>query len=330
MADSGAGTKSREEPPYGIIAQRLMEGAVVPFLGAGASLATAAAGHAKPPSAAELASILKRAANYPEDPGDLARELAKVASYFVEIGDRDDLRAMLHGVFRPAFPPGDVHALLAEVTNPLLIMTTNYDDLTERALASAGHSFDLVVHPTDRPDIAGCVLLWEHAEELFPRPTAEARWKEPTAHPANQLQVDLGKRTIVYKMHGSVLRDAPDGTRDSYVITEDDYLEFLSRLTTQSAVPAVFETYLRERRFLFLGYGLADWNLRLVLRNLSSRGGPAQRTRRSWAIQRSPSPVEERLWAARQVLLFDVDLATFVQKLRAELNRIASARESRP
>jgi hypothetical protein len=109
---------------------------------------------------------------------------------------------------------------------------------------------------------------------------------------------------------------------DNFVITEEDYVEFLSRMTTNSssAVPAQFYQYSRQRSFLFLGYSLHDWNLRVVLRNLrrqfETRAGQADDGDvPSWAIQRRPSALERRLWSRRRVDIFDMDIDQFVRHL---------------
>src|SRR6185369_14085964 len=108
---------------------------------------------------------------------------------------------------------------------------------------------------------------------------------------------------VIYKMHGTVDRQLKKW--DSYVITEDDYVDFLSRMTGQTAVPAQFMRHFRTRHFLFLGYGLNDWNLRVVLKNLRSilpddpARDPANAEHeelRSWAIQHGPSDLEIELW----------------------------------
>jgi hypothetical protein len=121
-------------------------------------------------------------------------------------------------------------------------------------------------------------------------------------------------------MHGTVW---PHEARwDNFVITEEDYVEFLSRMTTNtsSAVPAQFYQYSRTRSFLFLGYSLRDWNLRVVLRNLRRQAEAAgvvldDGDVPSWAIQRNPSTLEQRLWMRRNVEIFDMDLEAFIVQL---------------
>jgi SIR2-like domain len=307
------------QPPFVGIAQLLRTSRVVPFLGAGVNTRPSdAAGwtRAAPflPRGAELARDLADINGFPsEEPGDRG-DLAKVASYGVEYLGRLWLRDALRQVFDRDYEPCDIHTYLASVPAPLLVVTTNYDDLTERAFERAGRAFDLVVHPTDNDEYAASVLWTKHGE------------RAPVPVKPNLLQIDLAATTVIYKMHGNVYRRGPaDAAQawDSYVITEDDYVDFLSRMTGQTAVPSIFIRHFRDRQFLFLGYGLNDWNLRVVLRNLrnvlpEADGGGARRGQQpSWAIQFGPSPLEVALWGARGVKIFDMSIDEFVRGLRA-------------
>jgi hypothetical protein len=307
------------EPPYGEIVDLLKNGEVVPFLGAGVNFGTRPPGAnwdektcAFLPSGAELSYLLASKSNFPsKDRYDLT-DLAKVASYFVETSARRRLRDRLREVFDRDFDPCNIHTYLSEIPAPLLIVTTNYDDLTERAFLKAGRPYDLVIHPTDRKDVEASVLWWKHNAD------------EPEAVPPNKLFIDLKTTTVIYKMHGTVDRRLHKW--DSYVITEEDYVDFLSRMTGQTAVPALFMRHFRTRHFLFLGYGLRDWNLRVVLKNLRTvlptagdvpdTDGEEEEEMRSWAIQFRPSDLEVELWNARKVKIYDVDINEFVKRLR--------------
>ena len=117
-------------------------------------------------------------------------------------------------------------------------------------------------------------------------------------------------------MHGTIVREQQGW--DNFVVTEHDYVDFLARM--DSAVPKMLMKHFRTRGFLFLGYSLRDWNLRVVLKNLAT---PAQTQRQkdavpSWAIQKSASELECLLWGKRNVSIFDVDLQLFVQKLKEQ------------
>jgi hypothetical protein len=309
------------EPPYRAIARLLKQGLVVPFLGAGVNFGQRPAGadwnDEAPtflPSGAELSRFLADESSFPSQDSREREDLAKVASYYAETVARRDLRDSLREIFDGLFAPCAIHTFLAKVDAPLLIVTTNYDDLTEQAFRSAGRAFDLVIYPTDRKDVAASVLWWKHGAPA------------PEAVLPNKLFIDLEKTSVIYKMHGTI--DRMLGKWDSYVITEDDYVDFLLRMTSQTAVPAQFMRHFRTRHFLFLGYGLNDWNLRVVLKNLRTVLPPAGEADlvdeedeeagelTSWAIQFEPSPLEVELWRARRVKIYDVDIDEFVRRLR--------------
>ncbi len=306
------------EPPYGVISDLLRQGQVVPLLGAGVNFGTRPHGatyrEKDPeflPSGAELSHVLARDCSFPSTDGNDLSDLAKVASYFEETTGRKVLRGWLRQVFHRDYQPCAIHTYLAEIDKPLLIVTTNYDDLMERALDEAGRPYDLVVYPTDRKDVEGSILWRPHGAD------------QPEAVTHNKFHIDLERTTVVYKMHGTVDRSPIAG--DSYVITEDDYVDFLSRMTRQGqgAVPAIFIKHFRTRHFLFMGYGLRDWNLRVVLKNLkrptpASAGGSRDEDMVSWAIQYGPSALERELWQSRKVKIYDVEINQFVKRLKEE------------
>lgn len=327
-------------PPYKLIWDRLQNGQVIPFLGAGASLNT------RPPSAkwkygqpflplgGELAEDLAVQSAFPSTKRHERGDLSRVASYYVEEqGDRGLLRNRLRGIFGSAQVPGEIHRLLAEtaVKQPMVIITTNYDSLIEVALREKGVPFDLVVYPTEDPAAANAVLWRSHDED---RPTA--------VHP-NELYIDLDKTTVVYKMHGTLdppaagalvggasAQGQPIAAMESMVVTEEDYIDFLARLTAQTAVPKIFFNKIYDRHFLFLGYSLRDWNLRVILKYMATyvtaagtgtagaAGAGAAGLRRSWAIQWKPTTLDERFWIKRGVTICDRGVEAFARELKAQ------------
>lgn len=296
--------------PYPGIWRQLNAGQVVPFLGAGASLV----GRSGPkpwtglssnclPTAGELADFLATESVFPSKEKYDRSDLAKVSSYYAEIMGRTRLRELLREVLSRNLQPGPLHRLLAGLAVNQIIVSTNYDTLIEQAFQEAGKPYDLVVYPTDKPELANSVMWWRHGE---PKPDFVA---------PNSLAVDLTKKSLIYKMHGTVVPKM--GEFDSYVVTEDDYVEFLSRMS--SAVPSLLLDLFRTRSFLFLGYGLRDWNLRVVLKNVSRHLiNRREEDLPSWAIQLHPSELERVLWERRKVFIFDVDLQSFVTKLQGQ------------
>jgi len=313
------------KPPYGAIVKEWKRGQVVPFLGAGASLIRQpkdAVWDVKSPflpNAAELSSYLATLADFP---GKLQQDqdLAKISSFYtMTIGREGLLNAVREALGPicpdgpPRCPPGNIHSYIAGLEQPKLIITTNYDTLLEQAFRKASRDYDLLVYPADRNDNRNAAMWREHGSKrnLYLLP--------------DDLPIDFeaSTRPIIYKMHGSL--DEEPG-QDTFVISEEDYLNFLSRMGDATAVPSVVLSYLRTRSLLFLGYSLRDWNLRMVLRNLKGvvttgvKNAPLRRYDQdkvipSWAIQRRPSEVEKELWDARGVRLYDEDVEEFALKM---------------
>jgi SIR2-like domain len=303
------------EPPYGIIWNRLKAGRVVPFLGAGASFVGRAAGvewTAKDgsflPSGLELAHFLAEEAGFPAREPQERGDLAKVTSYYVDVSSRSVLRERLREVLHPPYHGGPLHEFLAAIQIPLVIVVTNYDTLLEQTFRIAGKPYDLITYPTDQKANAASVLWWPHGAT------------QPETSKPNSLDIDLTTTTVIFKMHGSIVPE--NHLWDSFVITEEDYVEFLSRMMDNKAIPACLVEYFKERSFLFLGYSLRDWNLRVVLKNLSNKR-LAKRNNDdqvpSWAIQHNPSELERQLWDKRKVKIYDIALDDFIVRLRGQM-----------
>lgn len=294
-------------PPYPEIYEELMAGRVIPFLGAGAPLygrnpkttpwLQRKAGKETMdylPTGAELADYLATRTQLPQTEKG---ELTKMAQYFEAVRGSDPLRSRLREIFSYEQPPTPLHQFLAAVAAPLLIVTTNYDDLMERAFHAAGKPYDVVVHVTDKES----VLWWAHGNA------------QPEEVLTSELLVDIDQVSVIYKMHGAI--DRRPKQIGHYVITEDDYIEFLTRMTRGSVIPAIFAEPFQSRPFLFLGYGLYDWNLRVILNRIQDfRKKPKFR---SWAIETLSKPVEQRLWNERGVDVYDgLTLEAFLTALK--------------
>jgi hypothetical protein len=218
----------------------------------------------------------------------------------------------LHRVFDEDVEPNSLHRLLASMParlrhadgrpRPLLMVTTNYDDLLERAFDAAGQPYDVLVYMAAGPDEGRMVHYRRGGEhEVIERPTQYDG-------------ISLDERSVILKLHGNVDRDGSD---DSYVITEDDYLEYLANSSDLSTlVPARVKQQLVRSHFLFLGYGLRDWNLRVMLHRLWQERNLEYR---SWAVQLKPKPLDQSLWGRASVDVYDMPLADYVAALTTRL-----------
>lgn len=312
---------------YRTVVRELLKGRVTPVLGVGASLyGRALSGsndqaeadlnnaQARPsswdgaPSADELAAYLAREFEIQEGPTDLLR----VAQWIYALrGGSGGLYATLHEVFDRDFPRTRLHDALAQVPRrlreasrgkPPLIVTTNYDDLMERALEAEGEEYDLVVY------MAEGELEGTFCERL------RDGTLDPIRNPQSHLTVDPDKRTVILKLHGFVSRR--EANDDSYVITEDHYIEYLTRTDLTKLLPAPVMARLLNCHLLFLGYSLRDWNLRAILHQLYQR----RRTDNDWwAVRLSPDRLESKSWEKRKVEIIDMALEEYIPALEAVL-----------
>jgi hypothetical protein len=330
---------------YTIITKHLVDGNVVPFLGAGANLC----GRPKNmpwrqgqgqylPSGGELASFLAETFAYPprevrlncpschanvqgtEESPDLARVSQYVA---VVAGDSGDLYRELHRVFDADYPATSVHQFLATLPavlarkgypqRQLLVVTTNYDDLMERAFREAGQPFDTLTYKA-----------WgEYRGRFFHTPPqGKARLIE---NPNDYPEVSVEQRHVVLKIHGAVNRGR-DWEQDSYVIREDDYIEYLA-CTTENMLPATVGKKLKESHLLFMGYSLSDLNLRVILYRIWSK---LRFSYKSWAIQAKPQKIDQEFWTRRNVEILDVILEDYVKALESRIEDLAPGKGEPP
>ena len=103
---------------------------------------------------------------------------------------------------------------------------------------------------------------------------------------------------------------------DSYVVTEDSYIDYLSGGDVGALIPIALWQRMTSNSLLFLGYSLNDWNLRVILNRI---WGTRKLVAKSWAMQREPSDpqvskIEQTLWDAREnVELVYCELSEYVQ-----------------
>jgi DNA-binding SARP family transcriptional activator len=279
----------------GEIVKALLAGRVVPVIGLD--------------GAGDLAEHLARAFEVPNDrPVDLAR----VSQYVATMQGSGPLYDELHARFEAAVEPSPLHRFLARVPALLrargaphqLIVTTNYDLALERAFEDMGEELDIVSY----------VATGAHRGRFWHRPPGAA--PRPIDVPNTYAtELSLDRRTILLKLHGAV-DPLPEREWESFVITEDDYIDYLGRSELTAVVPVALAARLRRSHFLFLGYEMADWNLRLILNRIWGERPVAYR---SWAVQRSPSLLAQAFWRRFDVAPLDVDPRSYVELLERRL-----------
>ena len=100
--------------------------------------------------------------------------------------------------------------------------------------------------------------------------------------------------------------------RDTYVVSEDDYIDYLSQSEVSALLPVGLAAQLRRSHLLFVGYDLEDWNPRVFLRRL---WGEERINYKSWAIAESPTQLTAAQWQQLGVEALDVPSDESVEEL---------------
>jgi DNA-binding SARP family transcriptional activator len=291
LAASGEGTPLDH---LGEIAEALLAGRLVPVLGSGAS------GHA-----ATLAERFR----YP--PGE-AVELPRVSQYAAVTRGYGPLYDELHALAEADGEPTPLHRFFAALPPLLrdrgaphqLLVTTAYDRGLEQAFAEAGEEVDVVSYlASGRNRGKFCHLAPGGSARVIDVPNTYAA------------ELSLARRTVILKVRGQV--DAtPARDWESFVVTEDDHIDYLGRADVASGVPVGLAATLRRSHFLFLGYTMRDWCLRLVLGRI---WGDAPAAYRAWAVHPDPGPAERELWRRIDVELVEAALEPYVGAVAASV-----------
>jgi hypothetical protein len=341
----------RHEPHYRAVVRELTEGSVVPLLGAGVNLCDRPATlewqqeAAYLPSGSELAAHLAKIFDYPSEeehseedraesngyaaapdkpPGEkadfdadasrlaLPLDLLRVSQYVASKNGAVPLYRELRKLFNSDSPWTRVHDFFAAFPSRMralgtegyqLIVTTNYDDGLERAFDKVGEPYDVVWYIADPEDERG--KFWHRPAGAPPQ-----KIKNPKLYDS----LALDERTLILKIHGAIDREEPD--RDSFVITEDHYIDYLTKTDIEKLLPPGIIVKLRKSCFLFLGYSMADWNLRVILHRI---WGEQPLSYKSWAVRRDVDAVEQALWDARNVDVLQLPLEEYMTELEERM-----------
>jgi hypothetical protein len=306
---------------YALVADEIaLRGKVIPVLGAGVNRAGRPPGSTWQPTAGYLpdgSELARHLATHFRYPGEDATDLMRVSQYALTASGDGPLYDELHRLFQAEYAPGPPHRFLASLAPLLrarglphqLILTTNYDYALELAFADAGEEVDLVVYSSGED---GRADFWHQA------PGGEPVLIES---PNTYYDLSTDARTVILKIHGSVdRRSPPDRDFENFVITEDDYIDYLAHAEPLSLFPVRLAAVLKTSHLLFLGYGLRDWNLRVLLRRLWR---DQRRHYAPWAVQLGPDPMELRFWGKRGLEILDADLGTYVDQLASHIAALA-------
>jgi SIR2-like domain len=267
------------------------------FLGAGVHAAPPAGSPYKYPEAerpllgGDLAELLAKECGFCTNcPDESPRDLQRVSLCFEteRLLNRKLLVDRLEACLQTGKKPSPALRMLAALPFKIIV-TTNYDRLLETALREAGKEPMTFVYSPEPGRPAG----------------------DPNKDPSTE-------RPLLFKMHGDLER------RESIVITDEDYIRFIQRMSEkdrEGPVPGTVLYRMTRWSTLFLGYSLRDYNLRLLFRTLRWRKDGAD-IQPSWSVDPRPDVLIKRVYEEGQKLISFVveDLWEFVPSLYRQIH----------
>jgi DNA-binding SARP family transcriptional activator len=299
------------DSPYPEIVRALLAARLVPVLGPAAG----GSGAAVAPDSAAAAQHLARVFECPSDRSD---SLARVAQWVAITKGVGPLYDELHTLYGQQFEPGPVHRSLAAMPPLLrarglpcqLLLSSGFDPMLEQAFNDASEEYVIVSY-----------IALGRDRGKFLHVTAEGA---TTLIDEPNLEVGLGsaKRTVILKLNGGT-DELLGRVRDSYVVSEDDYIDYLAQADASALLPIGLAARLRRSHLLFVGYELEEWNLRVFLRRL---WGDERIAYTSWAIARSRDAVTTEQWHRFGVIALDVSAEESIGELLCQLETEADER----
>lgn len=236
----------------------------------------------RPPIGSALSRQLAASCALPERfPAEDVSNLQRVSLFYEIARSRRLLVEAVNAAVNTGKQPSPMLRALAELDFPLVI-TTNYDQLFERALYVVGKQPRAAVYT---PNL---------------EPTTDHR--DPTA-----------ESPVVFKIHGDILQP------ETIVITDEDYIQFVLRMSNKEPydpVPMTLKYHLTGWPTLFVGYSLLDYNLRVLFKTLRWKIDSANAPE-MYSVDFRPDPLIVDVWhnQRRYVNFIAEDVWTFVPRL---------------
>lgn len=240
----------------------------------------------RPPLGGSFSKHLASLCSFAEKfPAESSLNLQRVSLCYEQTESRESLVEEIRRAVERGKSPSPVIQGLAELPFPLIV-TTNYDQLFERAF---------------RKTEKNPYIEYYRKEEFV---------RVPEHTPA-------ADRPFLFKVHGDI--DYPE----SIVITDEDYIHFILRMSDKDPyhpIPETFRYHLKRWPTIFIGYSLMDYNLRLLFKTLRwnvDRGNFPK----NYSVDPYPDPLIVDIYGSQQkhVSFLTLDVWNFVPDIYARV-----------
>lgn len=289
---------------YEALARRLKQGTLIPVIGSevysrfGLPL----------PSVSQLVHTLAEKAQYCEFSGPLS----KISQYYQiqpQYGRSGLVTTLQEVIESPANvpPPHPLYQLLAQIPEPILIISVSYDRYLERHFAWSGKRFVTISHVRQDNDFEWFEL--DYSDKSEP--------EELMVESISPLKLLENNYSIIYEASGYLGSKSSSSIIDaeSMIISEEDYFSFARQI--DKTIPDYLVKKISSRSLLFLGTPIDDWEDRLVVNAILEKS-PEHAS--SCVVQEAPDSYESAYWASKSLTLYQMELSDFIENLSSFVN----------
>lgn len=233
-----------------------------------------------------------------------------LAQYNQLIHSIKDVYERLYELLRGRYSPSQFYRFWAELPQKMqekqyplpyqLLVTTNYDDMLERAFRAANQPFDLVFYVAEGEEARGRFKYKPYEEKAIP------------IYEPNKCEVinKAKDRPVILKLYGALI----EKEEGSFVITEDHHINYLAYREIGQLLPKdILEILWESHNILFMGFNPSDPDLRVIINRIWGERVVGQT---SWMIHESKSgELDKASWRRRQVELIESRLEDYFNDL---------------
>jgi hypothetical protein len=247
--------------------------------------------------------------------------LANVCQY-VQFASQVILDAKLPQLLGKPYRPTAVHDFLVKLAQyeppqeypdnrPYpCIVTACFDQVLEQQLRKNGVPFHLV----------SFVLGPNGGTFRYTRPD-ESVSREINPDTINEESEGFKKHAVIIKLNGGI----PAAERN-FAVTEDHYIDYLSKQGVKDSLPAKLLAKLTKRgrednsHLVFIGYSPRHWNLRLILHRIWKENLENQNKRWTVLLEQKPGRIDAEFWKQYAVKPDDIKRTTSLEAYMTKLS----------